>query len=146
MAKGKARPISRRVKQARPKLVGTSTNGARAFTTIESRRLDGLLAIAEDNRESNKRYAALVAGTRVNTMIVLYNDNKLLPDLSPEDKVALAELQGTNAPHEYEYDGAMDYIAGQADDEDGGFEGDDEGDPRDAVAQVIRGIIEARQQ
>ena len=40
----------------------------------------------------------------------------------------------------------MDYIAGPSGDEDGGFDADDEGDARDAVAQAIRGIIEARRQ
>ena len=40
----------------------------------------------------------------------------------------------------------MDYINGVENEEDGGFDADDEGDPRDAVAQAIRGIIEARRQ
>lgn len=76
----------------------------------------------------------------------MYSDNELLQDLTPEDRAALAELQGTAAPHDYEYDGAMEYIAGPSGDEDGGFEADDEGDARDAVAQAIRGIIDARRQ
>ena len=67
----KSKGVSRRVHQARPKLAATSSNGAHGIQTIEKRRLTGLQAIAEDNRESGKRYAALVAGEFVNTLSIV---------------------------------------------------------------------------
>ena len=59
--KNKARGISRAVTIAGPKQTATN-DGQQSVQRIETRRL-GLQAIAEEKRQSQKRYVELIAGT-----------------------------------------------------------------------------------